>query len=100
MIQLYCLHRCAACTAGTPITSRLNEIQGLCEFLAYEPMYRMASWRHLLQLPFQSRSPGMGVILPLGLALPEQSHVPPSVAHLSSLLPAAALDVMPGHGLT
>ncbi|KAK9915395.1 hypothetical protein WJX75_008587 [Coccomyxa subellipsoidea] len=33
---------------GTPITSRVEEIQGLLEFLAYEPFYDNRSWSSLV----------------------------------------------------
>ena len=43
---------------GTPVTSRLAEVQGLCEFLAYEPFYTSESWRVLLQRPYEGRTAG------------------------------------------
>ena len=41
---------------GTPITSRLGEVLGLCEFLAFEPFHHEAAWGALIHQPFQSRS--------------------------------------------
>ncbi|KAL0028145.1 hypothetical protein WJX77_009970 [Trebouxia sp. C0004] len=42
---------------GTPITARLEEIQGLLEFLAYEPFYHSMVWRSLLHGPLEGNHP-------------------------------------------
>ena len=34
---------------------RLDEVKGLLEFLAYEPFYRSAAWRGLVQGEFSER---------------------------------------------
>eukprot|EP00887_Chlorella_sp_A99_P005493 scaffold1.g5493.t1 len=45
---------------GTPITSRLDELKGLLEFLAYEPFYHATEWRALLQAGYEARTaPGL-----------------------------------------
>ena len=46
---------------GTPISASLGEMQGLCEFLAYEPYYHSPYWRALLQTPYDIRRPA-GVV--------------------------------------
>lgn len=43
---------------GTPISSKLDEIRGLCEFLALEPYYQSTAWNQLLHSPHNSSSLG------------------------------------------
>lgn len=43
------------CT-GTPITSRLDELQGLLDFLAVQPFGEPAVFRALLKIPYEARS--------------------------------------------
>jgi hypothetical protein len=42
--------------AGTPVSSKLEEIRGLLEFLAAEPYHRAPCWRALLQTPYEERN--------------------------------------------
>ncbi|KXZ54387.1 hypothetical protein GPECTOR_5g465 [Gonium pectorale] len=41
---------------GTPVSSSLGEVQGLCEFLSYEPYYHSQMWRNLVLLPYTQRT--------------------------------------------
>ena len=41
---------------GTPISSSVDELQGLCEFLALEPFHHNKSWNNLVRNPFQQKS--------------------------------------------
>lgn len=41
---------------GTPISSKLNEVAGLCEFLDAAPFYKAAWWRQVLMSPYQSHT--------------------------------------------
>lgn len=45
---------------GTPISSSLAELAGLCEFLAYHPYCDAGVWKHLVHAPYSSRH-AMGV---------------------------------------
>ena len=41
---------------GTPISSSVDELRGLCEFLSLEPYYHPKAWNQLVRNPYQSRS--------------------------------------------
>lgn len=43
---------------GTPVSSKLDEIRGLCEFLAVDPFHYNHSWQNLLARPYQAREVG------------------------------------------
>ncbi len=45
---------------GTPISSSLGELAGLCEFLAYHPYCDASVWKHLVHAPYSSHH-AMGV---------------------------------------
>ncbi len=40
---------------GTPVSSKLDEVKGLLEFLALEPFYHSHAWRSLLHQPYQQQ---------------------------------------------
>ena len=42
---------------GTPITSKIDEVRGLLEFLAFDPFYRNKFWNRQLKKEYESFSP-------------------------------------------
>ena len=44
------------CVTGTPISGRLDEIRGLCEFLDLQPFHARTTWAALLERPFEGRA--------------------------------------------